>query len=244
MVKKLAVDAGNTLVKAGVFEEKQLRTVWTERTAEHSILLSEILKAGPFAGIILSAVTGIEPGFINALREAGSMVILDEKTPLPLQNLYETPATLGRDRLAAAVGARALFPGKPVLAIVAGTCITYDLVTARDEYLGGSIAPGIRMRFQAMNTFTGQLPLLEPDLQFSLPGKNTRDSILSGVMQGVLLETDAMITQYREAYPGLQAVLSGGDADFFENRLKNSIFASPNIVLKGLNEILDYHAER
>ncbi|HRY34012.1 MAG TPA: type III pantothenate kinase [Bacteroidales bacterium] len=243
-MKKLALDVGNTLVKAGVFEGKQLRTVWTERTAEHTKLLMPILKEGPYAGIILSAVTGLDRAFSDTLQEAGRLVILDEATLLPLRNLYQTPATLGRDRLAAAVGARALFPGRAVLVIVAGTCITYDLVTARGEYLGGSIAPGIRMRFQALNTFTGQLPLLEPDLQFSLPGTNTRDSILSGVMQGVLLETDAMIARYGEGNPGLQVVLSGGDADFFENRLKNSIFASPNIVLKGLNEILDYHAER
>ena len=175
------------------------------------------------------------------MSETAPLVILDENTPLPIKNLYETPATLGKDRLAAAVGARAIFPGKNVLSIDAGTCITYDFLTKDGEYLGGSISPGIRMRFRAMHAFTGRLPLVEPEDFTGLIGKTTAESLLSGVINGVCEEIKGLIARYNEQYEDLTAVITGGDHEYLHNKLKINIFAVPDLVLPGLNEILDCH---
>ena len=209
-------------------------------------LTSDQLKAwlaanGPFDGIILSTVAKDSPEFVKILSETAPLVILDENTPLPIKNLYETPATLGKDRLAAAAGAHALFPGKNVLSIDAGTCITYDFLTKDGEYLGGGISPGIRMRFQAMNAFTGKLPLVEPTDFTGLIGKTTAESLLSGVINGVCEEIKGLIARYIEQYEDLTAVITGGDHEYLHNKLKINIFAVPDLVLLGLNEILDCH---
>jgi type III pantothenate kinase len=148
---------------------------------------------------------------------------------------------LENDRLAAAIAGATLYPGSNVLVIQAGTCITYEFINAQGEYIGGAISPGIQMRYKAMNTFTGKLPLIEHKKFDGLIGQTTEESILSGVNNGILAEVDGIINAYKSQYPDLTIILSGGDADFFVKQLKNSIFAVPNIVLKGLNIILDFN---
>jgi type III pantothenate kinase len=171
-------------------------------------------------------------------------ILLNEHTPLPILNLYRTPETLGKDRIASAVAAFNQFPGHPALIINAGTAVTYDVVTKEGEYLGGSISPGMNMRFSALHTFTKQLPLLTyTEIDF-LTGNDTDTSVLSGVINGMAAEMQGMIARYQKEYPGIKVVLSGGDLNYFVNRLKISIFALPNIVIYGLQQILAFNDKK
>jgi type III pantothenate kinase len=166
---------------------------------------------------------------------------LSALTNIPVTNFYKTPDTLGKDRLAGIVAAHSLYVKENVLVIDAGTCITYDLITTKGEYYGGSISPGLNMRFKALHTFTEKLPLVSLLNFEELIGTDTNTSILSGVINGLIAETDAIIERYKELYSALKIIICGGDAQFLVDRLKNSIFAVPELVLIGLNEILDYN---
>jgi len=167
---------------------------------------------------------------------------LDTSTLLPITLNYKTLETLGKDRIALAVAAAQLYPHKNVLIIDAGTCITYDFIDKHKEYQGGSISPGIQMRFKALNTFTDKLPLINPTDNVELLGKSTSESISSGVMNGVYSEIDGIIDKYKINFPDIEVILTGGDIIYFDKKLKNNIFANSNLVLKGLNMILDYNA--
>jgi type III pantothenate kinase len=148
------------------------------------------------------------------------------------------------DRLASAVAAFHRFPVHPVLILNAGTAVTYDIVTKIGEYLGGSISPGMQMRFRALHTFTKQLPLLTYTGIDFLTGNDTDTSVLSGVINGMAAEMEGMIARYQKEYPGIKVVLSGGDLNYFVNRLKISIFAVPNIVIYGLQQILAFNDKK
>jgi type III pantothenate kinase len=170
------------------------------------------------------------------------VLLFNSETPIPIKNRYRSAHTLGSDRLASAIGGNSLAPGQDILVIDAGTCVKYNYVNANNEYIGGGISPGLQMRFKAMNTFTSRLPLLEPVESYTeLIGTNSNESILSGVQLGVINEVDAFIDQYRQQFNNIKVFLTGGDTDFFAKRLKNRIFADQNLILKGLNEILEYN---
>ena len=169
---------------------------------------------------------------------------LDQNTELPIENLYETPETLGKDRLAAAVGANELFPDQNLLIIDAGTAITYDLVSEKNQYIGGNISPGLTMRFKALNHFTGKLPLIEYRDEFQSIGTNTIDAIRAGVQNGVLFEMAQTIDLFNRNYQNLQIIMTGGDSNFFERKLNYSIFVHFNITLIGLNRILEHNAKK
>jgi len=186
------------------------------------------------------------------LKSYANTLFLNKDTSLPFENSYETPKTLGADRICNAAGAVHEFPGKNVVVIDMGTCITLDMITAERQYLGGSISNGIEMRFQALNTFTENLPLIaHDDSKFpDLIGRSTEDSIRSGVINGVLSELMGMIDMYNQKYPSLHILLTGGDAKFVERSLhdqvdskKNEIFADPNLVHIGLNAILNFNVK-
>jgi type III pantothenate kinase len=165
-------------------------------------------------------------------------LFLDQYTPLPVFNAYSTPETLGKDRLANACGASALFPGEHVLVFDAGTCLKADLVTADRTYLGGSIAPGLTMRFKALHHYCPALPLISVSGESPLTGVSTETSIRSGVLNGMVAEITGLLNSYREAYPGVRAVLTGGDTPVLVNRLQKDIFAVPGLTLHGLHAIL------
>lgn len=241
MQRKLVIDIGNTLQKFAVFSGKEMLDKETFSGFSENELKQWLVTYGPFSSIILSSVARPAPEYEKILAKAGRLLVLDENTRIPIKNLYETPETLGKDRLAAAIGAFALFPGKNVLSIDAGTCITYDFLTAGGEYSGGSISPGIRMRFRAMHEFTGRLPMMEPEDFGGLIGHNTGESLLSGVINGVCEEIKGIIGLYKEQYAEVITVITGGDHKFLHNKLKINIFAVPDLVLLGLNEILDCH---
>jgi type III pantothenate kinase len=122
-----------------------------------------------------------------------------------------------------------------------GTCIKYNFINNKNEYIGGAISPGLQMRFKSLNSFTSRLPLLDVEENFNtLIGTNSKDNILSGVELGAVAEINSFIDQYKQLYPDINVVLSGGDVNFFEKRLKKPIFAEPYLILKGLNNILNH----
>lgn len=170
-------------------------------------------------------------------------VNLDKHTRLPIENLYQTPETLGKDRLAAAVGANELFPNQNLLVIDAGTAITYDLVSEQNQFIGGNISPGLEMRFKALNQFTGKLPLVSYSDNFQPIGRNTTEAIRAGVQNGILFEMAQNIDFFNRNYQNLQIIMTGGDSYFFDKKLNYSIFVHFNLTLIGLNRILEHNAE-
>ena len=182
--------------------------------------------------------------FLKSLAEH-QVLIFSAETPLPIQLAYATPHTLGADRIAAAVGANSVFPKQNVLCFDFGSCITTEFVDQQGVYKGGSIAPGMNLRFKAMHTFTDQLPLIAAQ-QFIAPvltGNSTDSCMISGVVNGILFEIKGMIAAYELKYQNLKVVFTGGDATYFESLLNMKIFVDPNLVLRGLYEILEYHAD-
>lgn len=241
---QLALDIGNTRTKAAVFEGRNLLETALFENNHTEFLEKLLLKYPQITASIISSVIADSTATESLLAARTSLLQFSHITPLPIKNSYESPETLGKDRLAAAVGAWSMFKNKNVLIIDAGTALKADLLTSAGEYLGGSIAPGLQMRFQALHHFTGRLPLIDADKNYkSLTGKNTRESILNGVQNGMLYEVQGLIHAYKEQYPDLQIILTGGDAPFFELGLKNHIFAVPGLVLAGLNEIVLFNAQ-
>lgn len=229
-----AIDFGNTHAKLGLFDGNEL--VHFQRGLR-LLELRKLLKRYQPEYLIISSVTKSSTDLERIFVNFSSKMILDRKTPLPIQNGYATPETLGYDRLAAAVGAHARFPGRALLIIDMGTAIKYDFLTAEGVFKGGIISPGMLMRFKALNAFTKKLPLLEPDGIPPLVGDSTTSCIRSGVVNGIIAEVNGIIERYNQ-YPDLQVVLCGGDAPFFESQIKYPKFAASNLVLEGLNSIL------
>jgi type III pantothenate kinase len=234
----VVIDHGNSAAKIGIFDNHVLRKQYNVKNLQD---LTAVLENYYGSNVIISSVSefryeGFGPGTFN------KVINLSSKTPLPIRNGYQSPETLGMDRIAAACGAWQLFPEKDSLVIDAGSCITYELVNSGGTYLGGGISPGLMMRFRAMHTFTAKLPLVTPVDSPDLTGSTTTACMQSGVIWGMVEEINGIITRYREKYPDLQVILCGGDVPFFENKLKASIFASPEIVLIGLNSILSHNA--
>jgi type III pantothenate kinase len=249
---QLVIDIGNTRVKAAVFnsvpasasnksQKKEMLHFFVFKNTDE-LLASGVIDKYSIKNCIIGSVVNEIDGFIESLREQSDVILFDSGTAIPIKNLYKTAHTLGSDRLAAAVGANAEAPDQDILVIDAGTCVKYNFVNSNNEYLGGGISPGLQMRFKAVNTFTSRLPLLEPDENYDqLIGTNSSESILSGVQLGIINEVDSFIDQYRQRFNNIKVFLTGGDTEFLAKRLKNRIFADQNLILKGLNEILDHH---
>lgn len=233
----LAIDIGNSAVKYGLFKQDRLASSGVIKDGDFS-KLKEIIAANEIEHIIYSTVAEIPADLKNVLNDFSDVSAFDTETPLPLKNMYLTPETLGKDRLANVCGALSLFPGRNVLVIDVGTCIKFDIITSDGHYLGGGISPGMRMRFKALNDQTAHLPLILPRLEPQLIGRNTEESILSGVMNGMMAEINDMNWQYRNLYPRLETILTGGDSNFFLNQFKSRIFAAPHLTLLGLNSIV------
>jgi type III pantothenate kinase len=239
---KLVLDIGNTLIKAGVFDQKQLtKSYHSEKLTVDFI--KAIARRYVIDAVILSSVKHVSLKVNEYLHKNFKHIELSESTPVNIINKYKTPATLGKDRLAGVVGASSVYKSENILIIDAGTCITYDFINKKTEYLGGSISPGIQMRFKALHTFTGKLPLVSMTNFNHITGTTTEESILAGVINGAVGELDAIINNYKEKYSSIKVVICGGDAPFLASRLKNTIFALPELILIGLNEILDYNVQ-
>ena len=240
----LIIDVGNTRVKAAVFE---IDTMINIVVFDKKRILSEIkkiLKKYAISNGIMSNVASISDFELKKLQSLFQLIVLSSSTKVPFVNLYKTPKTLGVDRIALATGAISQFPNKDVLVIDAGTCITFDFVNSNKEYLGGAISPGIQMRFDSLNYFTANLPLLEKEKITNFIGGNTNESINSGVVNGVIQEIDGIINQYKIKYLDLTVVLTGGNTNFLSKQLKSSIFANQNFLLHGLNKILIFNLDK
>ncbi len=238
----LVIDIGNTFAKVALFSEGRLHTL----SRFSSLSLDDILDftkafSSQISAAIVSSVRDYPSGIDAYLEQNYFFIHLEPATAVPIKSNYETPETLGKDRLAVAVAAASLFPGTNALVIDAGTALTYDLVTASATYFGGAISPGIQMRFDALHHFTGKLPLLSGREKVCLVGKNTRNSILSGVLNGILAEVKAIVEDYQKMFPELQIIFTGGDYKYFVDKLNFPTFAEPNLVLMGLQKILEFN---
>lgn len=236
----LVVDSGNTRIKIGLFKDGELIM---KKSFLNLTELKDFMLATNANHVLVSSVNHNPAEILSWSNSSGKKISLTSLLPLPIQVAYQTPHTLGMDRLAAVCGAQDLFPNRNCLIIDAGTCINYELLDDQNVYRGGAISPGISMRFEAMHTFTARLPLVSAKEDIQLIGNTTETCLQSGVMNGVLEEVRGIIKQYQVLYPQLTVILCGGDYPFFENRLKPAIFVAPELVLIGLNRILRYHVE-
>ncbi len=243
---QLALDLGNTRAKYGLFTEKQLVKQGHIPPQEGESFLNEILSVYGVTHYILSRTGG---GYqeIEAALASRSLVgfELSHHLRMPFINHYATPSTLGADRMALVAAAVEEFPGQNCLVLDAGTCLTLDLVNADGHYLGGSIHPGIHMRLEAMHQMTERLPRVEvpeEDVEWPLSGSSTRDCILIGGIVGLAAEIDGMLERYREQYPEVQVVFTGGDAPRLVGLLKSPTFARPEFQIQGLNSILLFNS--
>ena len=235
----LVVDIGNTRTKVAVFDEETLVYHQVYDLTLKSDDIAEIANHYPIGRAIVSQV-GAALDY-DKLFGCIPYKVLSTKLKLPIQNLYKTPTTLGADRLAASVGATALFPNQNNLVIDMGTCITLDFINCNNEYLGGVIMPGISMKFKALHTFTDKLPLLSIDNvdNVGIVGDDTWSSICSGVINGTILELEGFVSRYVEQFGKMNIIFTGGDAIYFEKRVKFPNFADSNLLLVGLNKILN-----
>jgi type III pantothenate kinase len=236
---KLIIDIGNTCTKLAIFKGKSVFK--TLNTLNCTLIKVEKFVSGiSISCSIISSVKLIDTEIINILNIYNGFV-LNENIIVPIKNSYKTLDTLGMDRLASVVGASYLYPKQDIIILDLGTCLTIDFISRLGEYFGGRISPGIEMRYKALHNFTDKLPLIKKEKSNVIIGEDTHSSISAGVQQGVLAEIKMIISDYRLQKPDAVALITGGDCFFFEKELKNSIFANPNLVLIGLNEILDFN---
>jgi type III pantothenate kinase len=234
----LIVDAGNTRVKCALFRGTEVQEIRVFGREELAGLKNYLQQYGHIPAIIASVLSDKETRWLRQLHSKALLFGPDMK--LPIDIAYETPQTLGADRLCNAIAAYHRF-GAAVLAVDLGTCIKYDLTDETGTYLGGGISPGLQMRFKAMHTFTGKLPLIDDVNAIGLIGKNTTDAMRSGVINGIHAELTGIIAGYRNLFPGLPVILTGGDAAHFDLSGINGIFADENLTLRGLQTTLAKH---
>lgn len=244
-MSNLIIDIGNTRTKIALFNEHDLMfNVTMDRLSPQQVMMLKEEHV-QLNSAILSTVRPADQELLAVLNDQFEQFIeLDHTTALPIENLYDTPETLGKDRLAAAVGANELFPDTNLLVIDAGTAITYDLVSEKNQFIGGNISPGLEMRFKALNHFTGKLPLVSSREDYNIVGKNTEEAIRAGVQNGVLFELAQNIEYFNRNYQNLQIIMTGGDSNFFDKKLNYSIFVHFNLTLIGLNRILEHNAKK
>ena len=240
----LILDVGNSYVKMAVFTNNKLHY---REILKPNLNLTSFLKAikilPEIMNVIISSVSELNVDVYSYLNTNYKVIDINNQLKFPFENCYHTPNTLGGDRLALAAAASFYYPNKNVLIIDAGTCITYDLINASNQYLGGGISPGIAMRYKSLNYFTARLPLLDSKNDSKLIGTDTNRSIESGVINGVISEIDGIISQYMMEFDDLTVVLTGGDSEFLSMQLKNSIFANSNFLLEGLNYLLQFNLD-
>lgn len=239
----LIVDVGNTLVKAAVFQKDRLQKVEAfEKKLFEKKIQYFFEKFPQIEYSILSSVQNHPKHWENILQQHSNYLQLSSSTPVSFINNYASPKTLGIDRIALMEAASKKYNSKNVLVIDAGTCITYDFLNNKNEYLGGVISPGLHMRARAMSEFTSKLPFVEvKNFEHSILGNNTQQCLEIGVVKAAALEIDGFINEYRETFQDLTVILTGGDSQILSNNVKNSIFATSNFLLEGLNQILEFN---
>ncbi len=237
----LTIDVGNSRIKAAVFEGNSIiaNDVFFNNELVKSI--QKILNDHPkITQIVVASVGNSQKQTFLDFEKKAKVTFITHENLFPFSNKYETPATLGVDRMVLAAGAVLSFPKQNRLVIDAGTCITYDFVDQQNNYLGGAIAPGLRLRYEALHNYTAKLPLLPLASSDNFIGASTDKAIHSGVVNGCVYEIDGFIDAYKSQYSNFIIILTGGDADFLAKRLKNTIFANSNFLLESLNHLYQY----
>lgn len=243
IIYHLCIDIGNTRVKYGIFQSEALIHLETTGINEISKTINELRETYPFGRMIVSSTRREIPQILRELGQNMLMYLeLSHETPLPIQLDYDTPETLGRDRIAGAVGAMAIYPGQAVVIIDAGTCITYDFLDQNSVFRGGNIAPGMQMRLQAMHQFTEKLPLAPFETQNEILGKSTIKALQNGAIQGTKFEIESFILHMKQKFGTLKVIFTGGDANYFVDFFYSKIFVVQNLVLIGLNKIINHNA--
>lgn len=237
----LVVDVGNTRIKAAVFEDATLFEIFVFSKMELQKNIENILeKFQNVTDLVISSVGDVEKQSFIDFNKVLKVHFVSHEDSFPFQNCYTTPKTLGIDRMVLAAGATLQFPNQNRLVIDAGTCITYDFIDEKDNYLGGAIAPGLRLRYEALHNYTAKLPLLSLQTPEDFIGNSTSESIHSGVVNGFVYEIDGFIDEYKARFTNFIIILTGGDTDFLAKRLKNTIFANSNFLLESLNQTFQY----
>jgi type III pantothenate kinase len=235
-MKNACIDFGNTRIKIGIFDDETLNETLSVLTLDE---VMGILEWHAVENIMISSVTFSYSQIKEILPSEQKVIFLDASTPLPILNNYQTPATLGYDRIAAAIGANWRFADQNCLILDIGTAIKYDFISKQNTFEGGLISPGRRMRFEALHTFTKKLPLLDTVAVPELIGRSTEQCMASGVLNGIVAEINGIIEKYTQKHD-LKILICGGDAPYFESQINYPTFAAPNLVIEGLNRIL-YH---
>lgn len=237
----LTIDVGNSRIKVAVFEQDKLIELFVLSPNDAVTFFDEIFTKYPkIDQAIYSSVGKLDENVYLSIQERVKTRVVNHTIKFPFQSQYDTPTTLGIDRMVLAAGATLLYPNTNRLVIDAGTCITYDFITHENQYLGGAISPGISLRYKSLNDYTSRLPLLEIEDAVFFIGNSTKNSIHSGVINGLTYEIEGFISQYYHKYQDLTVILTGGDTDFLAKRLKNTIFANSNFLLESLCVLSTY----
>lgn len=239
MAYSFAIDVGNSSIKVGQFYKSQLINDWVLDDLHQ---VANLVNQSTSKRIIVCSVAS-DVTHLMAYLKADEIITLDSSTPIPFENHYKTKNTLGVDRIAALAGAEFINNGKNNLVIDVGSCITYDFLDENNKYHGGSISPGIDLRFKAMNDYTKRLPRITSYEVGDLIGQTTEQAMVSGVIHGISAEIDGIISRYKAKWPDLEVIMCGRATNSFESNLKATIFASPKLVLIGLNRILEYNEQ-
>lgn len=236
----LCFDFGNTRLKCGVFHDDQLiEILQVENNSKEAV--EKLLDKYHPQFTILSSVIDHDSAIEKVLSERSSYIKLDSTTPLPFSTPVSKPETIGADRLALCAFAAHFYKGQNNLIIALGTCITYNFLNKFNSFTGGSISPGMEMRFKSLHDLTSKLPLIEVDWNFPLIGYDTKTNILSGVLLGMAAEIDGIINEYKDKFDNFNVLLTGGDTVNFVRHLKSKIFADPYLILKGLYAISKFN---
>jgi type III pantothenate kinase len=239
----LVFDFGNTRIKGAIFKgNSMVRSFFIDNI--DFVKINEIDELALVSKIGVTSVVKFPSGFKNLIEQLKiPILIIDSGTTLPIKIKYDTPKTLGADRICNAVAGSVAYPNKNVLIVDFGTCNKYDFVDQESNYLGGSISPGFKMRLDAMHYFTANLPDIDPKQMNDFIGKSTKTSLQTGAFWGVIGELNEFVRQYQNRFSDINVLATGGNLIFFEKVLKNFIFADPNLTLKGINSILNYQKD-
>jgi type III pantothenate kinase len=238
------VDIGNTRIKSAVFEDNILleRFVFVKEELKNSIHFI-LEKYKTTTHLVVASVGNIEKEVFLSFNDRLKIDFITHNDRFPFTNDYATPQTLGIDRMVLASGAVLSFSDQNRLVIDAGTCVTYDFIDQNNHYIGGAIAPGLRLRYESLHNYTAKLPLLKLENPSYTIGKSTQESIHSGVVNGLVYEIDGFIDDYKAQFSNFIIILTGGDAEFLAKRLKNTIFANSNFLLESLNQTYQYKTQ-
>ena len=235
----LVVDIGNNFFKLGIFENSNLVFSFFEKNDKIDVEIEKIIHS--YSKITSALISNVSSIKINDILNKLNIKIyeLDSTFIFPFKLNYKTPESLGNDRLALAAAATILYPNSNNLVIDAGTCITIDFINNNNHFMGGSISPGVKMRYDSLNHYTANLPLLKNENNFNYPGDSTNASIHAGIIGGVSNEINGFIKQINSRNDKVNVILTGGDAKILSKTLKITIFANQNFILEGLNSILN-----